>query len=58
MKISVMNIIFFLNSISQADEPQNFEIEKHNPNWCKMMDEEFHVLEKKSNMGNIFSTKK
>jgi hypothetical protein len=47
----------FLNSISQADEPQTFEIAKYKPNWCKAMDEELHALEKKSNMGNIFSTK-
>jgi hypothetical protein len=36
----------FLNSISQANEPQTFEIAKHNSNWCKAMDEELHALEK------------
>jgi hypothetical protein len=48
----------FLNSLSQTDEPKNFEIAKLDPKWCKAMDEELHALEKKLNLGNIFSTKK
>jgi hypothetical protein len=41
----------FLNSLSQTDEPKNFEIAKLDPKWCKAMDEELHALEKKIKLG-------
>jgi hypothetical protein len=49
-------VLFY--SLTRTDEPKNFEIAKLGPKWCKAMDEELHALEKKSNLENIFSTKK
>jgi hypothetical protein len=44
----------FLNSLSQTDEPKNFEIAKLDTKWCKAMDEELHTLEKKNQTWEIY----
>jgi hypothetical protein len=48
----------FVNVISTMEEPATFEKAKQDPEWCNAMEEELHVLEKKSNMDYMPSTKK
>jgi hypothetical protein len=47
----------FLNSLSKIEELTNYEITKLDPNWYKAMKDEFHTLQKKSNLRNMLSTK-
>jgi hypothetical protein len=53
-----MITMHILSALSQTEEPKNYEMEKLDLRWHKAVNEELHVLEKKSKLGNIRATKK